>query len=342
MKNTHARNQGTILIFALWTLTLLVAFAVYISAGVRQRMILVQRLESRSKLSACAVSAIRKGIMALDQAHLSSAAACSAPTKAKLMNNENDFSAIALSGAQAGLGYDIFDKSFRQSKKQYGMIGEAAKININFADQRTLTRLFQAVLGWSAEKAEKLALAIVDWRTSGESTLKGFFSEDYYKNLAHPYASKNAPFEILNEVLLVEGMDAGTFERVRHFVTPYGQGGVDINAAPFPVLYALGFAPEVAQEILTIRAGADGLEATDDDRVFSSLDEFALLLGRSSAVTDTEANFMQKLGQEGKIGIGSDLYALEAVARTDNEKQQMTIRCIYNAATGKIVYWQET
>jgi type II secretory pathway component PulK len=342
MMKRQKHNQGSILIFALWTLTLLVIFSVYIGIGVRQRMILVQRLESRSKLYYSAVSGIRKAIMILNQTRPSSGLAFSAQTKAKLMNNEEDFSKIQLNGVNVDLCYAIFDKSFHQNKKQYGMIDEAAKININFADQKTLARLFQAVLGIDIERAEKLGLAMVDWRTSGESSLEGFFSDAYYENLEHPYKSKNASFEILNEVLLVEGMNAEIFERLRGFITIYGNGRININTASFQVLYALGFTPEAAEKIIAMRAGHDDIEATGDDYIFTSEDEFASLLGKTSAVTDSETLFAQKLAQEQQLSVDSDFYSLEVFASMVNEKQQMTVRCVYDASVQAIVYWQET
>lgn len=334
-------NQGTVLIFALWTLTLLVVFAVHIGIGVRQRMILVQRLESRSKLYCCAVSGIRKAMMVLDETRRVSGVTFSALTKAKLMNNAEDFSNITMNGAHGDIGYQLFDKSFTQSKKQYGMIDEAAKINLNFADSRTLKRLLQAVLGWDAERAEKLAAAIVDWRTSGENSLKGFFSQSYYENLEHPYAAKNAFFEILNEVLLVEGMNAEIFERLRHFITVYGDGRVNVNTASFPVLYALGFNDVVVDKILSMRAGSDGLEATSDDQVFLTEDEFASMLGKSSAVTAQEALSAQQLAQDGQLRVSSDFYTIEASVRMVHQRQQMTMRCVYDAAIQSIISWQE-
>lgn len=341
MKNKK-KNQGTILIFALWTLTLLVVFAVYIGIGVRQRMIFVGRLESRSKLYYSAASGIRKGIMVLNQARSVPGAIFLPQTKASFMNNEEDFSNIELNGAHVEVAYQFFDKSLNQNKKRYGMIDEASKININFASLRTLIRLFQVILDWDMERASKLALAIIDWRTSGESSLEGFFSDEYYENLKHSYTPKNASFEVLDEILLVEGMTAEGFDKLRNFMTIYGDGRVNINTAPFEVLRAMGFDEALSAKIIEKRAGGDGIEGTADDYFFESDAGLVVVLRLSSAAAENDVLFAEQLANDQQFRVDSDLYSIEALASMENQNQQMRIRCVYDAAAQAILYWQET
>ena len=340
MMKKKTRDQGTILIFALWTLALLVVFSVYIGIGVRQRMILVQRLESRSKLYYSAASGIRKAIAVLNHVRSIPGAMLVSEARAKLLNNQEVFSNIQLNGVNVDVSYQIFDKSFSENKKQYGMMEEAAKININFADQRTLIRLFQLVLGYDSEKAEELALAIVDWRTKGEGRLEGFFSDEYYKNLEHPYAPKNASFEVLDEALLVEGMTSEILDRLRYFLTIYGDGRININTASLHVLRALGFEEALAEKIIERRAGEDGIEGTEDDYVFQSEDGLTFLLRLSSVATENDTLFAQQLFEDEQFRVDSDIYSIEAFAAIG--QQQMKIRCVYDASVQTIIYWQET
>jgi len=335
-------QRGMVLVFALWTLTLLVVFSIYIGIGVRQRMILVKRLESRSKLYYSAASGIHKAIMVIDQARGLSGSALVPRTKAILMNNGEDLSNIELNGATAEIVYHFFDKTLNQNKKQYGMIDEASKININFASKRILTRLFQVVLSWDVERAEKLALAIIDWRTSGDSSLKGFFSDEYYKTLKHPYAPKNASFEILDEALLVEGMDAEILNRLRDFITVYGDGRVNVNTVSFEVLRALGFDEALSAKLVEKCMGPDGIQGTFDDYVFESEGGFVTLLQLSSAAAENDVLYAEQLKNDQQFRVDTNIYSIEAVASIPAQKQQMSIRCVYDASIQAILYWQET
>jgi DNA uptake protein ComE-like DNA-binding protein len=77
--------------------------------------------------------------------------------------------------------------------REYGLVDEASKININVAPQNILERL----PGMTAE----VAAAIVQWRTSGgsSSSANGGVS-------SQTYVIKQAPFESIEELALVSGM----------------------------------------------------------------------------------------------------------------------------------------
>jgi hypothetical protein len=49
--NISGRKNGFLLIFALWTLGLLSILAVSVATGVRQKIMLVEKLDGRSRLS---------------------------------------------------------------------------------------------------------------------------------------------------------------------------------------------------------------------------------------------------------------------------------------------------
>ena len=106
-----------------------------------------------------------------------------------------------------------------------------------------------------------IAPAIIDWvDADDEVTVLPFVERenegaesDYYERLEFPYACKDAPFDTLNELLLVRGMTREIFEGrpgdksegikpidgVRQFLTIYGDGKIDINHAPAEVIQSL-------------------------------------------------------------------------------------------------------
>ncbi|MBI1290753.1 hypothetical protein GC173_05860 [bacterium] len=85
------------------------------------------------------------------------------------------------------------------SSPVYTAVDEAAKLNINTADQEMLA----ALPGMTSE----LAAAIVDWRdTDEELSSEGAESADYL-TLDTPYAAKNSEFESIDEIRLLHGAD---------------------------------------------------------------------------------------------------------------------------------------
>lgn len=82
----------------------------------------------------------------------------------------------------------------------YGLEDEAGKININTAPAEILAEL----PGLNSE----IAHAIVDWRDDDDDVAnEGEGAEEsYYLSLSPPYIPRNAPFETLEELLLVRGI----------------------------------------------------------------------------------------------------------------------------------------
>ncbi|MCD6415435.1 MAG: general secretion pathway protein GspK [Planctomycetes bacterium] len=95
--------------------------------------------------------------------------------------------------------------------------------------------------------------------------------EDYYQKLPAPYSCKNAPCDVLGELLLVRGMTPEIFEGrpgahdgdealdgMRRYLTVYGDGMIDINYAPVLVIQSLSekIDTSVAQAIVDARKQA--------------------------------------------------------------------------------------
>ena len=82
----------------------------------------------------------------------------------------------------------------------FGFVDEASKLNLNTA---TLTML-EALPRMTPE----LAAAIIDWRDSNSDLTDGGAEDETYQRLNPPYRCKNAPFESIDELRLVHGMDS--------------------------------------------------------------------------------------------------------------------------------------
>lgn len=83
----------------------------------------------------------------------------------------------------------------------FGLVDECSKIDINRANRATLLRL--------PGMTEDIAAAMIDWRDSNENTTSYGAESDYYMSLPDPYLCKNAPFETVEELLLVRDVTQG-------------------------------------------------------------------------------------------------------------------------------------
>ncbi len=88
----------------------------------------------------------------------------------------------------------IDDESVR-----YGLEDEAAKLNLNTADEETL-------FGFAPLLPEHVD-ALLDWRDSDEQARPQGAEQTYYDQLLHPYLVQNGPLRTLEEVLLIKGFN---------------------------------------------------------------------------------------------------------------------------------------
>jgi len=131
-----------------------------------------------------------------------------------------------------------------------------------------------------------LVPAIIDWVDyDGEVTFLPFVKREnegaeseYYEDLINPYSCKNAPFDTLNELLLVKGMTAEIFngragdktknikpvDGMERFLTIYGDGKININeASPMVILslsdkMSIGLMQNIVEERKIKRYGSVG------------------------------------------------------------------------------------
>jgi DNA uptake protein ComE-like DNA-binding protein len=80
----------------------------------------------------------------------------------------------------------------------YGITDECAKINLNKANSNHLQLL--------PNFTEEMADSIVDWRQNGSNPQAMGAESDYYNALTEPYDCKNASYETVEEVLLVNAI----------------------------------------------------------------------------------------------------------------------------------------
>ena len=338
---SRLRRKAFILITALWTLAFLTVLAVTLLANVRQKIILLQRLEDRSRVQLAVEAGSKKAVAVLLDDLENSQFILTPSAKQRRMNNPSEFSGILVGDLKVEVVHAALDDKTGTLGSIWGLADEQSKLNLNTASRESLQRLIVEVLGWGSAQAKGQADAIADWRDFGKHQAEGFFSDDYYKSLEFPYAMKDEPFERLDELLLVKGVDLKIYEALLPFVTVYGDGRININTASSKVLIALGLDASVVEKILRFRRGVDNVEATGDDHVFLRTFDIAADVAKAVKLDLSEIHQIDALNAQNLIGTESGIYSFVSRVLSSDAAYKKSLLCVFSAYESRIIYWYE-
>ena len=119
---------------------------------------------------------------------------------------------------------------------------------------------------------------------------------------------------------------------------PYHDGS---NTAPAAVLYALGLEEELVGKVLSARRGNDGIEASDDDHLFSKTFDVAAEVKNFVYIDATEAAMIDKLNLNKKIKTFSQFFRFNISARSNVRKGELFVKCIYNLRDNLVETYRE-
>ena len=185
------------------------------------------------------------------------------------------------------------------------------KVNINTAIYPANSQMIiQALtlMGVDANDISVVSDSILDWISpAGPARVAGAES-DYYQGLLVPYYAKNAPIDDLSELLLVKGIwdqpaiywggaatnhEPAQFQHklglgtapgqipdypfgLTNIFTPFSTGKININTADENVLQMIpGVDNVIAENIIKLRSGPDGVDGTEDDIPFQNAGQLA-------------------------------------------------------------------
>ena len=162
-------------------------------------------------------------------------------------------------------------------------------------------------------KASELLDAIKDWIDADDEVTGAGAEGAFYARLERPYAVKNAPLDCIEELLMVKGMTHDLFygaaesPGLAQCLTVFGDGRININTAPKPVLRALA------------------VEMTDDE--VDRLDKYRRDLRNDLA----DPGWYQKIPRSsgitipaGLIVVRSDTFRITAVALQGRMTERIT------------------
>ena len=135
-----------------------------------------------------------------------------------------------------------------------------ARIDLNGADAPMLLGLFRQFVG--EREAGALVDALEDWKDPDDLVRpRGAEAADYAR-AGSPFRPPNRPLQRLDELTRIMGFTEALADRLAPYVTVQGDGRVDINTAPEPVLSALpGIGAAGAKVLVAARERGDVFES---------------------------------------------------------------------------------
>lgn len=141
---------------------------------------------------------------------------------------------------------------------------EAGKLNLNTMTDKNkiiLKNILVTVAGVAPDAANVIADSVLDWKEPDNLRRTYGTDDEYYLSLPDPYKPRHAPFESLDELLLVRGMNAdilyGNTERkgILPFITIYSQAEkINVMTAPREVLAAVpGLSSDIIDKFISLR-----------------------------------------------------------------------------------------
>ena len=146
---------------------------------------------------------------------------------------------------------------------QYTITDENGRMNLNTATMEQLRSIFSNA-GIESTGVDTIIDSIFDWRDTDDLHMLNGAEDDYYQSLDRPYSSKDGPFSLPEELLLVKGVTPGIFygsnanseqeaiDGIGKYFTVYGSGVINKWTAPRFVLEA-AYGPDEAGNIITQR-----------------------------------------------------------------------------------------
>ena len=286
---------GSVLILALWVLFFLAALAVAVGAHVSAGI----RLAGAMRQDAVAYQAARAGVAraALEIACNTNAWDGLAP---EAWNSDLDaFAPVDLGGVTYSLYYRV--QTPDGVSTQAGVTGVESRLNINRHDGRIFKAFLSRVGGVGETRAESICSAVeIYLKTKAQRLLTSESGSAY----APPKVEADESFESLHELLFVEGIDAGLFARIEPYLTCYGGGRINVNAAPVDLLLACADAyPATAEKIGAAIAARGAGEAFADAAAFGNV---AFLTVQSSAFQGVSVGKTLRGEQEARIEFVTD------------------------------------
>nr|WP_294511304.1 type II secretion system protein GspK [uncultured Rhodopila sp.] len=224
------RQSGFALLIVLWTVGFLALLGTQLVAAGRSDTRLADNLKQEAVLRAAADGAVAHVMFAMQAAH------------------------------DPGSRFGGAAQSMRIGRTAVlvRIENEADRVNLNTASL-ALLRALMIEVGAPPAQAERLAAAILDWRTSGVKARPGGAKAPEYRAAGLAFGPPGNPFQSVDELADVLGMTPALFERLAPHVTVLTDSDPDMTTRDPIVALALTDAAGVAEDALTAQQTAEDI-----------------------------------------------------------------------------------
>ncbi len=242
MESKYVNNRGIALVITLLVLTLLI--------------VLILEFTSSMRIEARAAANFRDDVKAfyLARSGVTFAMAVLEDDDKTDQNYDalNELWAEKLPPIPIGDGFVTVEITDENSKINVNKMPTGLIPKFNSEDMRALMGRYLKQF----ELEEDIANAIVDWIDKDDrDSVPGGAESNYYGSLEDPYEAKNKPFDSLQELRLVKGLEGEIYNQLHKNLTVNSDGWININTAGKEVLMSLSddISEEIADEIIAFR-----------------------------------------------------------------------------------------
>lgn len=155
------------------------------------------------------------------------------------------------------------------------------------------------------------------------------------------FESDLKPFQLKEELLLVEGITEEIYSEFKDLITTYTEGRVNINTASATVLEVLGLEDDLIEIILNYRKGEDGEAATQDDREFESVATILDSLRKFTLLTLEQELQITELISQNLLCVRGKFIKLNIEAHVLGKAIKNYNVILERTPKSKIKFWQE-
>ncbi|MDA8091402.1 MAG: type II secretion system protein GspK [Nitrospiraceae bacterium] len=252
MKRPRTPESGIVLMLVIWVIAILMVVALSLSLTARSQTLATLAFKDRIKGKFLAEAGIQRAITELCYMNKNWIVNGIDQQQNAWRADGTVYNGTVDNGGNGGNGGD--------GNYSVSIMGETGKIDLNMVPETILENLVMQ-LGVSDGDAETISDSIMDWKAASGLARAHGAGDDFYMSLQNPYKAKHSNFEVMEELLPVNGMipkllfGTGGKKGLIDLATVNSKSlAVNVNYAPREVLLSLpGMSPDMADQIINYR-----------------------------------------------------------------------------------------
>lgn len=290
----RARQKGFALVLVLWILSLLTIMAGSFALTMRREASIIEGIKNNAQ----AMSIAESGIAMAEMMML-------IPDVDKRWRADGS----------------VYQINFTNAKVRIRLLSEAGKIDLNTADEALLQGLISQV-PIEEEQQTRLVNAIIDWRDEDDLVRADGAEKKEYQDAGLSYQPRNKPFQSIEELQLVLGMNENIYSWLQDLITVYsGQPTVNLQLASPEVLQVMPDLDETVKDEYMQARRERSAKAQETTSPFGGSGQLSAPSGEGLAAPSGE-NEVVTIIAEALLDDGSTAIINAIIKRSEGGQQQ--------------------